>query len=129
MNFLTIDEVAVGETVRVKGTQISGTITKKYSQKIEIAADGRTYDFYPSDVTKVAAPSPDGIKYGTGDTVEFWVPLFGSRRQSGGVVAESVPEGDSRPVLVTIEVGYNDHKTVSVPQERITEHSTAARIV
>lgn len=47
---LGIGDVEIGETVRIVGTSISGEIVKKYSQKIEIIADGRTYEVYPSEV-------------------------------------------------------------------------------
>ena len=118
---LTIDDVAVGDAVRILGTQSVGTVTKKYHEKIAVETNGRTLDFYPSQVRLSTVLLPiDGYLYRTGDKVEFWVPQAGSRRGSGGTVAESVAEGDDGPVLVTVEVGYNDYKTVPVPQARIT---------
>jgi hypothetical protein len=101
MDFLTLDEVAVGDAVRIIGTQSVGTVTKKYHEKIAVECNGRTLEFYPSQVRKSTVLLPiDGYLYRTGDKVGFWVPAKGSRRDSGGVVAESVAAGDDRPLLV-----------------------------
>lgn len=123
--FLSIDDIAIGDTVKQVGGKLVGTVTKVYpaSSKVEYAVAGRTVECYAAELEQVVSEPTIMAVAAQGERVEVEGAVVSKMQRQDGMVDYAIltytdtPEAFDR-IYTYDHAGAITYCTEQLPEQR-----------